>query len=186
MDDFQVTGANKGIGYAIVKGLCEKFQGTVYLTARNESKGEKAVADLKALGYSPVFHQLDITDQTSIDRFKQHLQTTHGGIDILINNAGVIVEVMFNYQFKHTLFIEQFQNKPLGQLAEETVNVNYFGTLRVCEALFPLLRQNAKVVNVSSSAGLLTRIPSADLRAKFSDPNLTVDGLSNLMRKFIR
>lgn len=103
-----MTGANKGIGYAIVKGLCEKFQGTVYLTARNESKGEKAVADLKALGYSPVFHQLDITDQTSIDRFKQHLQTTHGGIDILINNAGVIVEVMFNYQFKHTLFIEQF------------------------------------------------------------------------------
>lgn len=44
---FQVTGANKGIGYGIVKGLCEKYDGTVYLTARNVKRGEAAVAELK-------------------------------------------------------------------------------------------------------------------------------------------
>lgn len=43
---FQVTGSNKGIGYAIVKGLCEKFPGVVYLTARDVSRGKAAVAEL--------------------------------------------------------------------------------------------------------------------------------------------
>lgn len=43
---FQVTGGNKGIGYAIVKGLCEKFHGIVYLTARDVARGQEAVAQL--------------------------------------------------------------------------------------------------------------------------------------------
>ena len=42
----QVTGSNKGIGFAIVKGLCEKFSGTVYLTSRDEGRGRAAVAEL--------------------------------------------------------------------------------------------------------------------------------------------
>ena len=44
---FQVTGGNKGIGYGIVKGLCEKYNGTVYLTARDVGRGEQAVGELK-------------------------------------------------------------------------------------------------------------------------------------------
>jgi carbonyl reductase 1 len=68
-----VTGGNKGIGYAIVKGLCEKFGGVVYLTSRDVSRGEAAVAKLKELGYKPEFHQLDINDQSSITKLKDHL-----------------------------------------------------------------------------------------------------------------
>ena len=43
---YQVTGSNKGIGYAIVKGLCEKFDGIVYLTTRDVSRGKAAVEQL--------------------------------------------------------------------------------------------------------------------------------------------
>jgi NAD(P)-dependent dehydrogenase (short-subunit alcohol dehydrogenase family) len=42
----KVTGGNKGIGYAITAGLCDRFNGTVYLTARDEARGREAVAKL--------------------------------------------------------------------------------------------------------------------------------------------
>lgn len=121
---------------------------------------------------NPKFHQLDITEQASVDKFKDYIKQTYGGLDILINNAAIA--------------FKQNATEPFDIQAEETVRVNYFGTLRVCEALFPLLRQNARVVTVSSSAGFLKRIPSENLRGKFSDPNLTVDAISKLMDKFVR
>ncbi|KAJ8979439.1 hypothetical protein NQ317_003218 [Molorchus minor] len=156
-----VTGANKGIGYEIIKGLCEKYQGTIYLTARNEQKGKDAVKELEKLGYHPKFHQLDISQQASVDTFKQ----TH----LCMNN-----------------FQKNATEPPLAEIAEKTIDVNYFGTLRVCEALFPLLRRNAKVVNVSSSAGHLYRIPSATVRAKFTDPNITISTVNELMKRFVK
>ena len=42
-----VTGSNKGIGFAIVRALCKKFQGDVYLTSRDEGRGQAAVDNLK-------------------------------------------------------------------------------------------------------------------------------------------
>lgn len=90
---FQVTGSNKGIGLAIVKGLLKKFDGDVVLTARNPAKGKTAVEELKALGLSPQFHQLDITDQNSVDTFRDYIQNTYGGLDVLVNNAGVYADV---------------------------------------------------------------------------------------------
>ncbi|KAJ8979440.1 hypothetical protein NQ317_003219 [Molorchus minor] len=158
--------------YAIVKGLCEKFEGLVYLTARNEERGKASVAKLKELGFSPLFHQLDIKDQPSVDRFKEYIKTQHGGLDLLVNNAAIAYKMDATESF--------------GEQAENTIAVNYFGTLRVCNALFPLLRTNGRVVNVSSSAGHLSRIPSVDLRAKFSDANLTVENLNKLMEKFVK
>nr|AEE61471.1 unknown [Dendroctonus ponderosae] len=166
-----VTGGNKGIGYAIVKGLCEKFKGTVYLTARDVSRGEAAVAKLKELGLNPSFHQLDTTDQNSIDKLKKHISENHGGFDLLVNNAAIA--------FKNAA------PEPFSEQAKTTIAVNYFATLKVCEALFPLLRANARVVNLSSSAGHLSRIPSEQLRQKLNDPNLTVAQLNQLMEKFV-
>lgn len=81
------------MGFAIVKGLCEKFQGTIYLTSRSEEKGKAAVVKLKQMGFNPLYHQLDIADQTSVDSFKEHIQSTHGGFDLLINNAAVLYRV---------------------------------------------------------------------------------------------
>ena len=85
-----MTGANKGIGFAIVKGLCKRFKGKVYLTARNVQRGEEAVKKLKDLGYEPSFYQLDIDDQDSVDAFGNYIKITHGGVDLLINNAGIV------------------------------------------------------------------------------------------------
>ena len=88
-----VTGSNKGIGFAIVRGLCKQFTGDVYLTARDEGRGQAAVALLKAEGLSPKFHQLDITSQESVDTLKKFVLEKYGGIDILVNNAGMVFNI---------------------------------------------------------------------------------------------
>ena len=68
-----------------------------------------------------------------------------------------------------------------------TLQTNYFNTKLACEELFPLLRSGARVVNLSSSAGYLPRIPSDDLKKKFasSDSTLTVEELDAIMKDFI-
>ncbi|XP_057663076.1 carbonyl reductase [NADPH] 1-like [Diorhabda carinulata] len=168
-----VTGGNKGIGYGIVKGLCERFDGVVYLTARDSERGKAAVSKLeKEHNLKPVFRQLDITDQNSVDNFKEFIKKEHGGLDILINNAAIAFKVS--------------APEPMSVQAKETIRVNYFGTIRVCDALFPLLRNNAKVVNVSSSAGHLYRIPSEEIRREFSKKDLTVSELNKLVEKFVK
>ncbi|XP_046434616.1 carbonyl reductase [NADPH] 3-like [Neodiprion pinetum] len=166
-----VTGGNKGIGFAIVKGLCEQFDGIVYLTARNEAKGQAAVEELKKLGLQPRFHQLDVTDDSSVDTFKQYISDIHGGLDVLVNNAAIA--------FKHNSL------DPFSYQASETIKVNYFGLVRVCKALFPLLRDHARVVNLSSSAGHLSRIQGDELKARLASLTLTEDDLSQIMRDLI-
>ncbi|XP_060534585.1 carbonyl reductase [NADPH] 1-like [Cylas formicarius] len=167
-----VTGGNKGIGFGIVKGLCERFDGEVYLTSRDVTRGRDAVDKLKKLGLKALYHQLDITDQNSIDSFKEYIKSKHGGLDLLVNNAAIA--------FKQTA------KEPFSIQAKETIFVNYFSTLKLCEALFPLLRNNARVVNLSSSLGHLSQIPSVDLRSKFNSKDLDIPTLSKLMEKFVK
>uniref|UniRef100_A0A0A9W0V9 carbonyl reductase (NADPH) n=1 Tax=Lygus hesperus TaxID=30085 RepID=A0A0A9W0V9_LYGHE len=167
-----VTGSNKGIGLQIVKNLCSKFDGTVYLTARDVKRGEAAVSQLKQEGLSPAFHQLDIDDLESIKTFASFIKTEHGGIDVLVNNAAIA--------FKHD------SKEPLGVQAEQTLKTNYFSLKNVCDSLYPLLRPHARVVTLSSWCGHLHQIPSVELRKKFSDPNLTEDALDALMLEFIQ
>ncbi|GFQ87534.1 carbonyl reductase 3 [Trichonephila clavata] len=134
-----VTGSNKGIGFAIVKALCSKFEGNVILTARDEERGKAAVEKLKAEGLNPEFHLLDISDENSIKTLASFLKNEYGGLDVLVNNAAIAYKMA--------------DPAPFSEQAEKTVQVNFFDTLNVCHHLFPLLRPHARVVNVSSSAG---------------------------------
>lgn len=84
-----VTGSNKGIGFAIVRALCKQFQGDVYLTARDPGRGQEAVAKLQEEGLHALFHQLDIDDLQSIRALRDFLKEKYGGLDVLVNNAGI-------------------------------------------------------------------------------------------------
>ncbi|XP_043263412.1 carbonyl reductase [NADPH] 1-like [Colletes gigas] len=165
-----VTGGNKGIGFAIVKGLCKQFDGVVYLTARNVTLGLDAVKQLEEQGLSPKFHQLDVTDENSIKSFRDYLQKTHGGLDVLVNNAAIA--------FKNAA------TEPFSLQAEETIRVNYFGLRKVCSILYPLLKPHARVVHLSSSAGRLSLIPGESLRKRLSS-KLTEEELDNIMHEFV-
>lgn len=90
----QVTGGNKGIGFAIVKQLCQQFDGVVYLTARDVTCGLDAVKQLEEENLKPKFHQLDITDENSISTFRDYIEKTYEGIDVLVNNAAIAYKVI--------------------------------------------------------------------------------------------
>nr|CAD7195498.1 unnamed protein product [Timema douglasi] len=127
---------------------------------------------LQRLGLKPNFHQLDVSDINSINTFRDYLQNKYGGLDVLINNAAIA--------YKHSA------PEPFGEQAENTQRVNYFNLLDVCHSLFPLLRPHARVVNVSSSMGHLTKIPDQEIRNKFASSSLTEEELSELVNQFIR
>lgn len=170
---FVVTGSNKGIGRSIVKLLLQdKEEKIVYLTSRNEELGLKTVKELEEKSLKASFHQLDITDKSSINKLRDHLSDKHGGLDVLVNNAGMA------YKGSSTA--------PFAEQAEVTVNCNFFGTLNVCDALFPLLRPNARVVHVSSLVSEYAfKSLSPEMKAKFGDGNLTIEGLKDLINEFV-
>lgn len=160
-----------GTGFAIVKALCKQFNGTVYLTARDITRGQNAIKQLEGQGLTPKFHQLDVTDENSISTFRDYLQETYGGLDILVNNAAIAFKMD--------------ATEPFSVQAEETIRVNYFALRKVCSLLYPLLKPHARVVHVSSSSGRLSLIPSESLRKRFSDSNLTEEQLDNIMHEFV-
>ncbi|XP_028025738.1 carbonyl reductase [NADPH] 3-like [Bombyx mandarina] len=164
-----VTGANKGLGFAIVKDLCENFKGTVYLTSRDETRGNEACEILRKLGLKPEYHQLDVSDPQSVQRFASYIQNKR--VEILINNAGI-------------LFLKDAKEPKLFQ-AEQTILTNYFALVNFCEAILPCVKEGGKIINISSSSGHLSRIPSADLRKRFMCENLTLNELNLLMRNYM-
>uniref|UniRef100_A0ABI8AGE4 Carbonyl reductase 1 n=1 Tax=Felis catus TaxID=9685 RepID=A0ABI8AGE4_FELCA len=125
-----VTGANKGIGFAIVRDLCRQFSGDVVLTARDEARGQAAVQRLQAEGLSPRFHLLDIDDLQSIRAMRDFLRKEYGGLDVLVNNAGIA--------FKTN------DPTPFHIQAEVTMKTNFFGTRDVCTELLPLMKPQGR------------------------------------------
>ena len=158
---FVVTGSNKGIGKSIVKRLLQdKEEKIVYLTSRNVENGEKAVKELENLDLKPYFHQLDISDLKSVEKLRDHLVEKHGGLDVLVNNAGVFGS-----------------SDDLNKRAQDNINVNFLATLQVCNTLFPILKTHARVVHVSSAlAEVSFSMLSSKLRREFADPYLTIEG----------
>lgn len=174
-----VTGSNQGIGFATVKALCSDFEGSVYLTSRNEERGLAAVEELKKIGLQPKYHQLDINDESSVLRLRDYLKDTYGGLDVLVNNAAILLP-----------FKEGMSDDIFAEHACTVMQTNYFDTQRACKILFPILKPHARVVNLSSMLGHLTHIPGEDsvavnLRAKLASPDLTYEELDSLMHNFV-
>jgi NAD(P)-dependent dehydrogenase (short-subunit alcohol dehydrogenase family) len=125
-----ITGANRGLGKETARQLLAAGH-TVYVSARNETRGQAAADELGAR-----FVQLDVTDDASITAALAHIDAD-GGLDVLVNNAGI---AMFALN---------------GPDALRMFDTNAVGIIRVTEAALPLLRKSANpvVVNISSALG---------------------------------
>ncbi|MFI9169235.1 SDR family NAD(P)-dependent oxidoreductase [Streptomyces lincolnensis] len=131
-----ITGANKSLGYETARRLIEAGH-TVLVGARDPERGQ-AAAD--ALGAR--FVQIDVTDDASVAAAAADVSAHEGGIDVLINNAGV-----------HGPHVSADQITAAH--AGAVYDVNVIGLVRVTQAFLPLLRKSAGpvIVNVSSGMG---------------------------------
>ncbi|MEU5869926.1 SDR family oxidoreductase [Glycomyces sp. NPDC047369] len=134
-----VTGANKGIGFEIAKGLGAKGV-RVWVGARSEERGNEAVERLRADGVDAEFVQLDVTDEDSIAAAVKQVER----LDILVNNAAV------------ALADGGWDTSELTVATTRKVfETNVIGVVAVTNAFLPLLRESAspRIVNVSSEVG---------------------------------
>lgn len=141
-----VTGANKSIGFEVVKQLAQKGI-YVYLGSRNLQNGLEAVDQLKAEGLNNVEAiQLDITDDESVKNARSEIGKKTKVLDILINNAGIYGGYP---QTALDATIDQFK---------ATYDANVYGVVRVTQAFIDLLKKSSapRIVNVSSSQGSIT------------------------------
>jgi NAD(P)-dependent dehydrogenase (short-subunit alcohol dehydrogenase family) len=133
-----VTGANRGIGRALVLALLERGAKKVYVGARNPA----ALADLVAeFGARVVPLTLDITDGAQVHA----AVAAAGDVDLLVNNAGIA-----NHGFAG------FDDATWLEAGRQEYEVNVLGTLRVSQAFAPVLQRQGggTIVNLSSIAGL--------------------------------
>ncbi|CAG4938546.1 unnamed protein product [Colias eurytheme] len=165
-----VTGANKGLGFAVVKGLCKRFNGTVYLTSRDETRGLQAVKKLNDLGLTPSYHQLDVSSKESVKVFSEFIKSKHGAIDVLVNNAAIL---------------EWEQVYPDYEAAKRNIDINYRSLLTVEEFLFPLLRDGARVVNVSSACGHLSNLKNKKWLDILQREDLTTEQINNFVDEYL-
>src|SRR5262245_64234711 len=89
-----VTGAAKGIGLEIARGLAERGH-VVYLTARDAKKAKAAADAMKSRAASRVDVRpltLDVTDADSIRAAAAHVERESGRLDVLVNNAGILLD----------------------------------------------------------------------------------------------
>nr|WOJ51802.1 short-chain dehydrogenase/reductase 2 [Phlegmariurus tetrastichus] len=167
-----VTGSNKGLGHAIAKELAKQGV-TVVLTARDEKRGLEAQKALFEEGMrNVVFHQLDISHPESVSKFSSWLKEQFGGLDILVNNAAILhVDTIRDYQ-----------------AAKDCLDINYFGTKRITEAMLPLFKaspQNARIVNVSSEYGRLQWLTDEALKKHCAALNTEAE-IDSLAHKFLK
>ncbi|XP_060218669.1 (+)-neomenthol dehydrogenase-like isoform X2 [Lycium barbarum] len=189
-----VTGANKGIGLEICKQLASKGI-VVILTARDEKKGAGAIDMLKESGLSNnvIFHQLDVTNISSIAKVKDFIKARFDKLDILVNNAGVLGMLMDKDVIispEQDFFVEKLKvATQTCDLAEECMQTNYYGAKWMIQELLPLLQlsNSPRIVNVSSMAGQLKHVRNEwAIRVLSDSENLTEDGVDEVWNAFLK
>jgi NAD(P)-dependent dehydrogenase (short-subunit alcohol dehydrogenase family) len=164
-----VTGANRGIGLAIARGLAARGD-HVLVSARRLPDAEAAVRQLssdRSLALTPL--RLDVADPESVAAAAHTIEAQFGQLDVLVNNAGAEYDE------------DQLPSTVDFEVAWRALEVNLLGAWRTCQALLPLMRAGGygRIVNVSSGAGAF---------AETSDPwapaySVSKAGLNMLTRK---
>jgi len=137
-----ITGANRGIGLEVARQLASRGW-TVWVGARDKARGRKAASSLEGDAH-PLL--IDVSNAASVKSAAEHLAGSTGCLDVLVNNAGVLLDA----------------DKSLLDLDDETLlatlQTNTLGVLRVTRAFLPMLRKSAapRIVNVSSGGGQLS------------------------------
>ncbi|MCM8594543.1 SDR family oxidoreductase [Accumulibacter sp.] len=142
-----VTGGSSGIGKATIRKLAEA--GAIAVTiARNPEALDAVRREFEADGLRLITHAVDVADPQQCAAFVKFMTEEHGGVDILINNAGRSIRRGIENSF------DRFHD------FERTMELNYFGALRLTMGFLPgmIAKRHGHVINISS-IGVLTNAP---------------------------
>ena len=171
-----VTGATSGIGKASALKLA-RAGATVLVIARTAEKLEETLHEIDQLGGTAQAYSCDVSDLTDLDNLVQQVLADHGHVDILVNNAGRSIRRSVVHAF------DRFHDY------ERTMQLNYFGALRLIMQLMPSMIENGggHVINISS-IGVLTNAPrfSAYVASKAALDAFTRCASSELAHEGIR
>jgi NAD(P)-dependent dehydrogenase (short-subunit alcohol dehydrogenase family) len=142
-----VTGGTSGIGEATAYKLAEAGA-QVVVVARDAEKAKPVMARIKAMGGKAKFHSCDLADLADCDRLVAAVLREHGRCDFLVNNAGRSIRRGIASSF------DRFHD------FERTMQLNYFGSLRLIMGFLPSMmkHRHGHIVNISS-IGVLTQAP---------------------------
>jgi NAD(P)-dependent dehydrogenase (short-subunit alcohol dehydrogenase family) len=142
-----ITGASSGIGRSTALKVAAAG-GVPLLVARNVDKLEEVRAEIVAGGGTAYVYAADISDIESIERLLERVLADHRNIDMLVNNAGRSIRrsIALSYERFHDF--------------ERTIQLNYFGAVKLIIGLLPHMRERGSghIVNVSS-IGVQTNPP---------------------------
>ena len=140
-----ISGANKGLGLETAKQL-GKLGYVVLLGSRDPLKGEVAARLLREDGIDARVVKLDVSRQNDIDTAAAMVETEFGKLDVLVNNAGVMIEKGWT---KNTTSETTMEN------LRATFEANLFAVFALTKALLPALKKSeaGRIVNVSSILG---------------------------------
>lgn len=159
-----ITGAGRGIGFELVKKLSSNFEYKIYAISRN-------LEQIEALGASNImplaldFNAEDLSDK--LDMLTEEL----GEIDVIINNAGFLV------------------NKPFTQIADmdlqKSYQVNVFAPFQLIQKSVPKMKKGSHVVNISSMGGFQGSAKFAGLSA-YSSSKAAIANLTELLAEELK
>ena len=134
-----ITGASSGIGKATAVKVADAGA-TVLLVARSVEKLEETKAEIETAGGVAHIHRCDMSDMEDVERMAEEVLAYHGRVDVLVNNAGRSIRrsVALSYDRFHDY--------------ERTIQLNYFGAVRLILALLPSMQahKTGHIINVSS------------------------------------
>lgn len=152
-----VTGGNRGLGFETCRQLARREM-RVLLTARAEASAEKAAGRLREEGLEVEPATLDVRSRALIREVCERARRSHGRIDVLVNNAGVLLDpgwpvVEANLKAASALTIDP-------DVVRESMETNLLGALRCCQEVVPIMLRGGygRIVNVSTGMGQLSRM----------------------------
>ena len=143
-----ISGANKGIGFETARQL-GKLGYVILLGSRDALKGEVASRQLRGEGIDARVVKLDVNRQSDIDAAVKLVEKDFGKLDVLVNNAGVMLEKGWTQNTTSETKMENLR---------ATFEANVFAVVSLTTALLPLLKkaEAARIVNVSSILGSIS------------------------------
>jgi 3-oxoacyl-[acyl-carrier protein] reductase len=135
-----VTGSSRGIGAEMIRAFGARGANCVVnYVADPEGKNKADATNVAGALREPLVIECDVTNPAQVEAMMKQIQERHGGLDVLVNNSGIIRD-----RTMKKMTVEEF---------ESVLRVNVTGTFNVTKAAATVLRNEGRVINLSSVSG---------------------------------